>query len=275
MTAADPADDEAGFRALTDRIARERGFACGSYKDKCVRRRIAVRMRACRAESYAEYGRHLDAHPDEWDRLLDALTINVTKFFRNADVFDAIAATVIPALWRRPDAELRVWSAGCASGEEPYSLAILFHEHAVAAGTPGRASRAQVTGTDIDARSLAAAAAATYGEAAFTETTPARRARYFSPGDPATLAPAVRALVRFERLDLLRDPPPPGPLHLVVCRNVLIYFDRPTQDALIDRIHAALAPGGFLVLGKTETLFGERRDRLTLVAQRERIYRRP
>jgi chemotaxis methyl-accepting protein methylase len=273
MTAGDATDD-AGFAMLTAKIARERRFACGSYKDKCLRRRIAVRMRACRAASYDAYARHLDVHPEEWDKLLDALTINVTKFFRNPDVYDAIAKSVVPVLWNSRAPIIRVWSAGCASGEEPYSLAILFHQHASALGSAERAARVRVLGSDIDRRSLATAAAGAYAEHAFGETRVALRERYFSRGLPAVIAPDVRALAQFERRDLLNEPAPEGPFHLVACRNVMIYLDRPSQERLIARFHEILAPGGFLVLGKTETLFGALRDRFTVLDQRARIYRR-
>src|SRR5688572_4111808 len=99
MTRAEAGEDEAGFRRLTDKIARERKFACGSYKDRCLRRRIAVRMRACRTTTYAAYAQFLDKHAAEWDKLLDALTINVTKLFRNADVYDAMEELVVPEIW--------------------------------------------------------------------------------------------------------------------------------------------------------------------------------
>ena len=223
MTPDAGAEDEPGFRALTEKIVRERRFACLSYKDRCGRRRIAVRMRACRVESYRGYSAHLDAHPDEWDKLLDALTINVTKFFRNPEVYRAIGELIVPMLWASPRETSRVWSAGCSSGEETYSLAILFHRYAATHGWLDRLSRVRVLGTDIDLRSLAAAAAASYKESAFSDTPPDLREAYFSTGEPATVLPAARAIVRFERRDLLNDPPPDGPFDLVVCRNVMIY----------------------------------------------------
>jgi chemotaxis methyl-accepting protein methylase len=267
------AETERAFRELTEKIARERDFRCSSYKDRCLRRRIAVRMRARGASSYAEYMRILDGDAREYDLLVDALTINVTKLFRNWDVFDALGREVIPALWALPDERLVVWSAGCASGEEPYSLAILFHRHAAARGEEGRvASRVVVHATDIDRASLAAAERGVYGDPAFADTPPALRAEYFD--ESGSVAPAVRRLVRFHRHDLLRDPPPAPRCHLVVCRNVIIYFDRPTQEALFERFHDALVPGGHLALGKVETLLGPARARFTAVLPRERIFRR-
>ena len=267
------AEDAAGFRALTEKISRERGFGCASYKEKCLRRRIAVRMRATGVHSFADYAGALDADPREYDRLLDALTINVTKLFRNWETYAAIERAVVPALWAHPSPAVRVWSAGCASGEEAYSLAVLFHRHAEARGELGALSRVRVLWSDIDRESLAAAARARYDESAFADTPAELRARYFSATPPFVVDPAVRALVAFERLDLLRDAAPAGQ-HLIACRNVIIYFDRETQEALFERFHHALAPGGFLVLGKVETLLGRARSLFVPVDARERVFRR-
>ncbi|HKG95059.1 MAG TPA: protein-glutamate O-methyltransferase CheR [Gemmatimonadaceae bacterium] len=267
--------DEAGFDALTQKISRERGFGCASYKEKCLRRRIAVRMRARGMHTFRDYARLLDADPHEYDRLLDALTINVTKLFRNPEVFAAIAERVVPALWDSTAPAIRVWSAGSSSGEEPYSLAVLFHRHAASRGELGRLSRVRVLGTDIDRDSLTRAARGEFEEVAFADTAPELRRRYFSPsGPPFRVSDEVRALVSFERRDLLREPPPPGPFQLVTCRNVIIYFDRGTQEELFERFHHALTPGGFLVLGKVETLLGRARTMFQVVDARERIFRK-
>ena len=114
---------DGAFTALTAKIASDRGFGCASYKDKCLRRRIAVRMRARGVHTYADYARVLDSDLHEYDKLLDALTINVTKLFRNWETYSVLRDQVVPALWSLPDPVINVWSAGCSSGEEPYSLA--------------------------------------------------------------------------------------------------------------------------------------------------------
>jgi chemotaxis methyl-accepting protein methylase len=269
-----PTDDAAGFAALLGKIERERGFVCGSYKERCLRRRIGVRMRARGVHTFGDYARLLDADGAEYERLLDALTINVTKLFRNTEVWTTLATTVVPALSELPAPELRAWSAGSSSGEEAYSIAALFHRHAETRGDAARADRVRVLGSDIDAASLAAAERAAYGEPAFADTPPELRARYFTGDAPAAVVPELRRLVRFERRDLLRDDPPPGPFHLICCRNVIIYFDRASQERLFARFHDALAPGGYLVLGKVETLFGPARVRFVPVSQRDRIFRR-
>ncbi|MES2178586.1 MAG: protein-glutamate O-methyltransferase CheR [Gemmatimonadota bacterium] len=265
---------DAGFLELTDKISRDKGFGCASYKEKCLRRRIAVRMRARGVHTYADYARVLDADSAEYERLLDALTINVTKLFRNWETYAVIAEKVVPALWERPIPTINVWSAGCSSGEEPYSLAALFHRHAEKIGQlDAVARRVRVLGSDIDARCLAAAETGTFEEGDFADTPDELRRRYFAPAAPFTIDADVRRLVRFERRDLLAESPPPGVHHLICCRNVLIYFDRETQERLFEKFHSALAPNGFLVLGKVETLLGAARTRFVAVDGRERVFR--
>jgi len=265
--------DDAGFLALTEKIARERAFGCASYKEKCLRRRIAVRMRARGVHRFADYAALLDRDAVEYERLIDTLTINVTKLFRNWSTFDAVARQVVPILWEGSARPIRGWSAGCSSGEEPYSLAILFHQHAAAHGEAADASRVQVLASDIDRASLDAARRGQFAEAAFADTPIGIRRRYFSVRPPFEVVPEIRPLVTFERRDLIVEPPPSG-LHLIVCRNVLIYFDRVTQEKLFQRFYDALAPGGFLVLGKVETLLGPTRSLFSAVDPRERIFRR-
>ena len=271
MTASTTRPD-AEFELLTAKITRDRGFGCASYKEKCLRRRIAVRMRARGVHTYRDYARILDSDAREYERLLDALTINVTRFFRNPEAWAALDAQVLPALMAPARAPLRVWSAGCSSGEETYSLAILLHRRAAAAGRRARA--VDILGTDIDKASLEAAAAARYPESAFSDVPPELRREYFAGADHRTVPDGVRALVRFARHDLLGEPAPGGPYDLIVCRNVTIYFDKRSQDALLGKFHAALAPGGMLMLGKVETLSLAQRGRFETVDARERIFRR-
>lgn len=271
MTAGTALSD-ADFAALTAKITRERGFGCASYKEKCLRRRIAVRMRARGVHTYRDYARVLDSDGAEYDRLLDALTINVTRFFRNPEAWAALDTEVLAPLITAARTPLRIWSAGCASGEETYTLAILVHRRLAALGKKARA--VEIVGTDIDAASLEAAERAVYDASTLPDVPADLRAAYF-PGDgPYAIAPAVRALVRLGRHDLLADPPPGGPFELIVCRNVTIYFDRRSQEALLEKFHAALAPGGLLFQGKVETLTGPARSRFEVVDARERIFRR-
>ena len=259
---------------LTEKVSRERGFGCASYKERCLRRRIAVRMRARGVHTFEDYARVLDRDALEYERLLDALTINVTRFFRNREVYDAIASRVLPELWDSAAPRLRVWSAGCSSGEEAYSLAALFHRHATDRGEAGGLARVRILGTDVHGPSLDAAAEGAYAESALEEVPPELRRAYFSPGPPYRVSGELRRLVRFEARDLLRETAPESGIALIMCRNVLIYFDRASQERLFHRFHAALAPGGFLVLGMVETLFGDARRHFATVEPRTRIFRR-
>jgi chemotaxis protein methyltransferase CheR len=267
--------DAGSFRMLTEKVFRERGFGCASYKERCLRRRIAVRMRATGVHTYEDYARVLDGDALEYERLLDALTINVTRLFRNREVFDALAMHVIPVLWDASAPRLRIWSAGCASGEEAYSLAALVHRHATARGATSGLTRVDILGTDVHGPSLEAAAEGVYPQTAFDEVPADVRAAYFGNGAPPyRVSRELRRLVRFDTNDLLRDPAPGAEFALIACRNVLIYFDRASQERLFDHFHAALAHGGFLVLGMVETLFGEARRRFATVDARARIFRR-
>ena len=267
--------DDPGFHGLMEKITRESGFRCSSYKDKCLRRRIAVRMRAKGAHSASDYAGVLDADPREYKRLLRSLTVNVTKFFRNPDAYAAIAETVIPELWSKSQNGLRVWSAGCASGEEPFSVAILLHKHARETNSLDRLENVDVLGTDIDSEVLGEAERAFYAESALAETPLALRDTYFPEVvGLRTMVPEVRRMVRFENDDLLSFKPPISDVQLVLCRNVIIYFEREAQDRLFAEFHRVLAPGGFLVLGKVETLLGDSRSLFTAVNARERIFRK-
>jgi chemotaxis methyl-accepting protein methylase len=231
-------------------------------------------MRARNAASYADYAAILDRDPKEYEHLLDALTINVTKFFRNWPTFESVARNVVPALWATVG-PIRVWSAGSSSGEEAYSIAAMFYQHALSIGQTHRISRVSVLGSDIDRASLEAAEKAVYPQTAFSETPEELVGRYFEQRDEMrTVIPIIRQLVRFERRDILREPPPANIFELIVCRNVIIYFDRPAQEELFGKFHRVLAPGGYLLLGRVETLLGQPRTWFTPVDLRERIFRK-
>ena len=258
---------ERAFLALTEKISRERGVSCGSYKDKCLKRRIAVRMRARGVHTYEDYGRVLDEDAREYQELLDTLTINVTKFYRNPETWNALRPH-LAALWTARRGHLRIWSAGCSSGEEPYTIAVLVAQ--AAGGNP--LEHAFIDATDVDRVSLDRTHEAKYPDSAFTEMPVEIRRRYFSGAEPN---PAIRKLVDVRAHDLMREPPPRAPYDLIVCRNVVIYFERQAQERLFQLFVDALAPGGVLLLGKVETLFGPARERLTLLDPRERIYTKP
>jgi chemotaxis protein methyltransferase CheR len=266
--------EDAAFAALTRKISREAGLSLDAYKDKCLRRRIAVRMRACGVHGYAEYQTVLDTNPAEYERLKDAITINVTRFYRNADTWNLLR-TLLHEVCADERVEVRAWSAGCSSGEEAYTLAMLFADHLDRQGKPERLGRVTVDATDVDRQCLERAQEARYSREALAEVPPDLVPRYFeNVGNECRVVERVRRRVVVRAQDLSSDPPPRRNYHLILCRNVVIYFGRPTQERVFTAFADALAPGGLLVLGKVETLFGPARDRLTLLDPRERVYRR-
>lgn len=265
--------DALELKALKKQIERQAGFFCDAYKEKCFRRRVAVRMRARGVHRYAEYAALLARDPTEYQRLLAAVTINVSKFFRNADVWDVLRKDVVPGLFAPAAGEVRIWSAGCAAGEEAYSLAILLLEHAARHDMMHRLRRFRILGTDVDPGALEAADRAEYGDLALAETPATIRERWFLPGPPYRPRDEVRRLVRFAALDLLTDRLPEAQ-HVIVCRNVLIYFERTVQEKLLTRLADALVPGGVLVLGKAEMLPSSLAAAFQVVAHRERVFRR-
>jgi chemotaxis protein methyltransferase CheR len=268
-------EEEAAFLALTRKISREAGLAVEAYKDKCLRRRIAVRMRACGVHSYSDYQALLDRDPAEYELLKDAITINVTRFYRNAETWNLLRAYLVQEVCAVDAGEIRVWSAGCSSGEEPYTLAMLIADHLERQGTPERLRTVTVDATDVDRQCLERARTGRYRREALADLPAGWAERYFeADGDKCRVIERVRQRVVIRAADLSSDPPPRRNYHLILCRNVVIYFGRPTQERVFATFADALAPGGFLVLGKVETLFGPARDRLTLLDPRERVYRR-
>lgn len=260
------------LRALKQQIRDKSGLFCEGYKEKCLRRRLAVRMRARGVHRYADYAALLDTDPAEYQTLINTVTINVSKFFRNPEVWDAVRTIVLPDLFResRP---IRVWSAGTATGEEPYTFAMMVREYADEHGDFDPAL-VEILATDIDETALQKARAASYPDLALVETPEHAKTRWFEPGGPPyRVRPEIRRMVRFIQADLIRAPAPEA-LDLLFCRNVFIYFERELQEELLSRFVDALRPGGWLVLGKVETLLGPVARRLEVVRSRERVYRK-
>lgn len=263
------ARDAAELHMLLDRIHARFGLSGAAYKERYFRRRLGMRMHRLGIARYADYMHRLEMDPDEYGRLLDAVAINVSRFFRNPDVWTALKRDVIPALFAQ-DPPVHLWSAGSAAGEEAYTLAMLLAEHAA---TPAALDRFSIMGTDIDGHALERARSARYEDDALAELQPATRCRWFQGGPPWTVRPELRRLVHFRTLDLAVDPFP-GDQHLVLCRNVLIYFERALQESILVRFVDALVPGGFLVLGQAETLLGPARGAFRRIGNRERVYQR-
>jgi chemotaxis protein methyltransferase CheR len=259
-------DDDRQFERILQWLKQRAGLDCQFYKTNYLKRRLAIRLRATGSINYTEYYEVLRREPEEYKLLLDRLTIHVSHFFRDAAVYRFIERSVLPVLKKRD--HVRVWSAGCANGEEPYSLAMLFY--------PIKAAGKSVTvlGTDIDQACLTRAREGLYKEISLQEVTPEMRQRFFQEaGDRWQVNSALKEMVTFESNDLTGSLPA-GPFDLILCRNVMIYFTSPLQAQLMNRFYDLLRLGGYLVLGKTEVLLSEYRSCFRSVDLEERIYQR-
>lgn len=260
------------FEVVRQLLAERTGFDLGVYKDRCVKRRIARRIRELGLADAGRYVVRLRDDPAEAEALLAALTIHVSQFFRNPSTFAALREKILPQLLetanREGRRELRLWSVGCAGGEEPYSLALLIG--ALDFGTV----EVNILGTDINPEILQRAREGLYDEMRLAELPPEMRQRDFvAEGKHFRLREEVRRRVRYLRHDILNAPDCPR-ADLVLCRNVLIYFSREDQERIFERLADAIPPGGFLVLGRAETLAGTVRGRFDIACPNERIYRR-
>jgi chemotaxis protein methyltransferase CheR len=256
---------------LANKISADTGFDITQYKERPLKRRLAVRLRACQLSSYQEYAQKLAQDPSEYPKLLDSLTINVTNFYRNSETFSVVSSKVFPLLLAGSDSvrDLTVWSAGCSSGEEPYSMAILWREFS---GNKLSMPEFRVIATDIDLVSLEKARKGIYDQNSMNEIPPGLVKKYFNFTGPSyVLSEEIKRIVEFRHLDLF-EPPQVSELDMIFCRNVLIYFSRPTQEAIFESFRKSLRPGGFLVLGKVETLFGKSKEFFTAFDLKERIY---
>ena len=264
--------EEQAFQLLERKIYQEKGLQVKGYRDSYVKRRIAVRMRTNEVGSYAEYIKILNSSPEEYDLLLGNLTINVTQFFRDESTFEALKKDVLPRLIstkrERGQRMIKAWCAGCATGEEPYSVAMLFH---LVLGPEISSWVVKVYGTDIDQVSLQKAREGRYERIASFEGR--ELGEYFDFDGQYKLKPMVKQMVRFSHYDLTSRRWSDH-FDLIVCRNVLIYFSLSLQEELLETFYGCLNRDGYLVLGKTETLLGESRKMFNPVNIRECIHQK-
>jgi chemotaxis protein methyltransferase CheR len=216
-----------------------------------VKKRIVRRMHALGVDGWAAYAAHLEQHADEWAVLDSCCRVTISRFYRDHQVFDHLAGDILPAL-ARGGGPVRLWSAGCASGEEPYTLAMVWKLR-VEPAFPG--VRAQIIATDIDPVLLARAAAGVYASGTLVELTADLRDAAFEPTDgDFRVRPEIRAAIEF-RCEDLRQHQPDGPFHVILCRNLAFtYFDASLQQTMLTRFAERLAPGGVLVVGRHEAL---------------------
>jgi chemotaxis protein methyltransferase CheR len=264
------------FITLKKKIFRSTSLDLGQYKDTYLQRRIGVRMRSCGSKAYSDYCNFLDSNPKEYDQLMDDLTINVTQFFRDQIVFKAMEEEVLPLLIydkvKNGKGDITVWSAGCSSGEEPYSIAIMLRE---LLGEELDHFNVNIIGSDIDDFSLDAAAVGKYLPRQVTNVKKEYLEKYFTmEGEMYQISQDIMDMVDFRKIDLIASKPP-AKFDCIFCRNVVIYFTREMQEHLYMKFFESLNHGGYFVMGNTETLVGEAAHRLTTFKSRERIYQKP
>ena len=243
----------AEFEALLDYLKRSRGFDFTGYKRASLLRRVTRQMQSVSVETYTDYVNYLEANPEEITRLLSTLLINVTGFFRDPPVWELVRDTLIPQILasKTPGQPIRAWSAGSASGEEAFTIAILLAE---AMGMDEFRSRVKIYATDIDDEALNQARQATFTAAQVEDIPPTLLQKYFDQmGDHYALHKDLRRAVIFGRHNLVTDVPI-SRLDLLCCRNTLMYFNAELQTRILARFHFAINDGGFLLLGKAETL---------------------
>jgi two-component system CheB/CheR fusion protein len=244
---------DADFEHLLEYLKHSRGFDFSGYKRTSLRRRFQKRLQTIAIKTYSDYLDFLEVHPDEFSALFNTVLINVSSFFRDQTTWDHLRSEVLPAiLAKKGDQEpIRVWSAGCASGEEPYTIAILLAE---ALGEAKFRERVKIYATDIDEQALDHARRATYTLQDVVTLPVELRERYFEASESHfSFRKEFRRSVIFGRHDLLQDAPI-SRIDLLICRNTLMYFNVEAQNRILTRFHWALADGAYLFLGKAEML---------------------
>lgn len=272
--AGDPQACEPMLEEILLQLRSTTGHDFQHYKRATVLRRIERRLHVTGQADLAAYLHYLEQHPAESRELLADMLIGVTNFFRDREAFEALERHVLPQLACERDPaegadEIRVWSAGCSTGEEAYSLAILVCEQLA---LEQRTSKVQVFATDLDERAIAFARSGSYSEAIVTDVPPSRLRQFFLKEDQHyRVRKEVREKVLFARHNLLSDPPF-SQIDLIVCRNLLIYLDREVQRDILQMFHFALRPGGYLFLGSSESA-DVANELFTPVDKRNRIFR--
>ncbi len=251
---------DAEFEFIRHVVIENAGIALGPNKRQLVQGRIARRMRELGLGSYEAYCEHVrEAGPEELVGLINALTTNVTSFFRENHHFEALASYMLPEAMQRNAASrrIRIWSAGCSTGEEAYCLAMIAAEAMPA--TPRWDLK--ILATDIDSNVIAEAQRGVYPIDRVSAIPESRLRRFFRRGTGsqsgnARVRSEITQLVTFRPLNLMHEWPMRGPFDVIFCRNVMIYFDQPTRERLVNRFAQLLAPNGYLCIGHSESIHG-------------------
>ena len=246
---------DADFEFVRDTVYKTCGIVLGEHKKQMVYSRLARRIRALGLSSHREYINYLESHKEkEFSEFINALTTNLTSFFREQHHFDFLKSTVIPELCQihQRDRRIRFWSAGCSSGEEPYSIMMTMMSNMSLTNWDFK-----LLATDLDSNVLSRAAGGVYGEHHLEGVQTLIKDRYFDRIDAEDyqVKPELKQFISFKRLNLLQPKwPMKGPFDVIFCRNVLIYFDQETKDTLFKRYADMLRPGGYLFIGHSESV---------------------
>ena len=263
-------DREKEFNNLLDKIKEDRGVDFSLYHRGILKRRIALRVSATKSKSYSEYLHVLASDPKEYEKLFEVLTINVSEFFRDYSVWISIEKLLRGLIASHKDkgVSLNLWSAGCAKGEEAYSLAIIMKE-INKEGIPFR-----IYATDIDLDCLKEAEEGVYDYIRTKNVKKEFLEKYFViKGDKYYIKPIIKDVVEFRYLDLISSPYLEN-MDMITCRNVFIYFTKALQERIVDKFYHSLKEGGYLVIGKSETLVYEARVVFKEIDMYNRIYQK-
>ncbi|AIJ05788.1 chemotaxis protein CheR [Methanocaldococcus bathoardescens] len=262
------------FKRILNHIKNVLKIDVTQYKDSYIMRRIRVRMKATKCKTFKEYYEYLKSHSDENEELAETLTVNVTEFWRDITVYNEIQKIIDEWVADRRIRKIRIWSAGCSSGEEPYGVAIILSE--AMEKHKRKLLNVSITATDIDREILAKAKRGVYQAKQLKNLPPQIIEKYFIKlnDEEYMIKNTLKKFVRFQYHDLIKDPPLKN-MDMVLCRNVIIYFDKKIQEEIFLKFYEALNPGGFLILGKTEILHGEAKKLFKTYNARERIYQKP
>ncbi|MBT3182164.1 MAG: protein-glutamate O-methyltransferase CheR [Deltaproteobacteria bacterium] len=270
-------DDQNYLMEILAKVHDRTGFDFTQYKDATLIRRIKTRLRRLNIATYKDYIGILDSDDGEYYELINTITINVTEFFRNVDSFKAIEELVVPALIeskrKRRHHLFRIWSCACSDGDEAYSMAILLKEQLQ---KQGGGYTIRVTGSDIDEEALGRARKGSYEKTRLKAVNRELLDQYFEEVEEGVfrIKGCIRDIVKFRQHDIIKDR---AIRHndIILCRNLLIYFNKQLQEETLLKLYECLNPGGFLILGMCETLVGSALERFEGVNNRLRIYRRP
>jgi len=263
--------ENTAFQKVKRMISESAGLNCSGYRDEYLKRRFEIRLKATGTNTYAKYIIYLNKHPEEFTNLLNDLTINYTTFFRDTDVYQHLEHKLLPRLFlsKHP---LKIWSAGCASGEEPYSLAILVHK------LLGRRLLFQpvtIIASDIDKDALSKAERGIYQSKHVSTMDKSLIEQFFTKdGENFVINDSVKKIIKFEQFDLMKDPKHCC-FDLILCRNVMIYFSKEGQQHIHMNFYRALRDGGYLITGKSEILSGEPAEVFVALDYLTRVYQKP